>query len=172
MHWRGIHCFIKRHAMIYWGSGGIAPRTLNLGSRWRWVASFTPQTPYHCNVGNITVKDGLGSGRSLFEDHFRYLGEECFGCLTSLFQLQRLSSDEWVGSSSLTIRGKETIVSYLKVLLSQFQVKVFWFVTPCSYVAGDHGHLKLWYPITSLHGVTTHKNSTWDMTDVKASKLA
>jgi len=25
----------------YWG-GGIAPRILNLGARWRWVVSFTP----------------------------------------------------------------------------------------------------------------------------------
>jgi hypothetical protein len=26
----------------YWGSGGIAPRILDLGTRWRWVVSFTP----------------------------------------------------------------------------------------------------------------------------------
>jgi hypothetical protein len=25
----------------YWRSGGIAPRILNLGARWRWVVSFT-----------------------------------------------------------------------------------------------------------------------------------
>jgi len=27
-------------------SGGIAPRILNLGTRWRWVVSFTPHSPY------------------------------------------------------------------------------------------------------------------------------
>jgi hypothetical protein len=27
----------------YWGSGGVAPRILDLGARWRWVVSFTPQ---------------------------------------------------------------------------------------------------------------------------------
>jgi hypothetical protein len=30
----------------YWGSGGVAPRILNLGTRWRWVVSFTPRPLY------------------------------------------------------------------------------------------------------------------------------
>jgi hypothetical protein len=29
------------------GSGGIAPRILDLGTRWRWVVSFTPRPLYH-----------------------------------------------------------------------------------------------------------------------------
>jgi hypothetical protein len=28
------------------GNGGIAPRILDLGTRWRWVVSFTPLPPY------------------------------------------------------------------------------------------------------------------------------
>jgi hypothetical protein len=28
------------------GSGGIAPRILDLGTRWRWVVSFTPRPLY------------------------------------------------------------------------------------------------------------------------------
>jgi hypothetical protein len=29
-------CLTKHHAMMtYWGSGGIAPRILDLGTRWR-----------------------------------------------------------------------------------------------------------------------------------------
>jgi hypothetical protein len=41
-------CF-KHHSMnTYWGSAGIAPRVLNLGTTWRWLASrpgrFTPDT--------------------------------------------------------------------------------------------------------------------------------
>jgi hypothetical protein len=33
----------KHHAMkTYCGSGGIAPRILDLGTRWRLVVSFTP----------------------------------------------------------------------------------------------------------------------------------
>jgi hypothetical protein len=36
-------CLTKHHAMkTYYRSGGIAPRILDLGSRWRWVVSFTP----------------------------------------------------------------------------------------------------------------------------------
>jgi hypothetical protein len=30
----------------YWGSGGIAPLILDLGTRWRWVVSFTPRPLY------------------------------------------------------------------------------------------------------------------------------
>jgi len=31
---------------VYWASGGIAPRILTLGTRLRWVVSFTPRPPY------------------------------------------------------------------------------------------------------------------------------
>jgi hypothetical protein len=35
-------CLTKHHAMkTNWGSGGIAPRILDLGTGWRWVVSFT-----------------------------------------------------------------------------------------------------------------------------------
>jgi len=34
MPWRCISCLIKHNAM-YWGSGGVAQRILNLGIRWR-----------------------------------------------------------------------------------------------------------------------------------------
>jgi len=30
----------------YWRSGGIAPRILDIGTRWRWVVSFRPR-PLH-----------------------------------------------------------------------------------------------------------------------------
>jgi hypothetical protein len=30
----------------YWGSGGITPRILDLGTRWRWVVSFTARLLY------------------------------------------------------------------------------------------------------------------------------
>jgi hypothetical protein len=37
----------EHHAMkAYWGSGGIAPRILELDTRWRWVVSFTPRPLY------------------------------------------------------------------------------------------------------------------------------
>jgi len=39
----------KHYAMkTYWGGwgGGIVPRILELGTRRRWVVSFTPQPPY------------------------------------------------------------------------------------------------------------------------------
>jgi hypothetical protein len=39
---------IKEHVReTYWESGGIVPCVLNLGTRWRWVVSFTPRTLYH-----------------------------------------------------------------------------------------------------------------------------
>jgi hypothetical protein len=37
----------EHHAMkVYWGSGGIAPRILDLSTRWRRVISFTPRPLY------------------------------------------------------------------------------------------------------------------------------
>jgi len=29
----------------YWGSGSIAPRILDIGTRLRWMVSFTPRPP-------------------------------------------------------------------------------------------------------------------------------
>jgi len=41
-HNTGILCLTKHHSMkLYRGSGGIAPRILYFGTRWRWVISFT-----------------------------------------------------------------------------------------------------------------------------------
>jgi hypothetical protein len=31
---------------VYWGSGSIAPRILDLGTTWKWVISFTPRPLY------------------------------------------------------------------------------------------------------------------------------
>jgi hypothetical protein len=40
-------CLTKHHAMkTYWGSGGISPRILEFGTRWKWVVSFTPWSLY------------------------------------------------------------------------------------------------------------------------------
>jgi hypothetical protein len=37
----------KHHAMkTYWGSGGVALRIINIGTRWRRVASFTLRSLY------------------------------------------------------------------------------------------------------------------------------
>jgi hypothetical protein len=35
-----------RHEGVLVGSGGIAPWILDLGTRWRWVVSFTPRPRY------------------------------------------------------------------------------------------------------------------------------
>jgi hypothetical protein len=40
-------CFIKHHDIKTLGSGSIAPCIRNLGTRWRWVVSFTPRPFYH-----------------------------------------------------------------------------------------------------------------------------
>jgi hypothetical protein len=40
-------CLTKHHAVkTYWGSGGLAPRILDLGTRWRLVVSFTRRPLY------------------------------------------------------------------------------------------------------------------------------
>jgi len=45
-----------------------------------------------------------------------------------------------------------------------FQVEVFWVVT-CTVVEGYQSFgIPRWYPTTKLHGVTTQKTSTWNIT--------
>jgi hypothetical protein len=62
-------CLTKCHAMrTYWGSGGIAPCILDLGTRWRWEVSFTPwplyphgknpQYPFDRRLGGPQSKSG------------------------------------------------------------------------------------------------------------------
>jgi hypothetical protein len=38
--------FTEHHAIMVYGGGGIAPRILDLGTRWKWVVSFTPRPLY------------------------------------------------------------------------------------------------------------------------------
>jgi hypothetical protein len=47
----------------YWGSGGISPRILDLGTRWRWVVSFTSQPlyPQGKSPGTHLLEDLVGS---------------------------------------------------------------------------------------------------------------
>jgi len=54
-------------------SGGIAPRILNLGARWRWVVSFThrplyprgknPRYPLDRTLGGPQSRSGRGGSR-------------------------------------------------------------------------------------------------------------
>jgi hypothetical protein len=64
-------CLTNHHAMkMYWGSGGIVPRIFNIGTRWRWVASFThqplyprgksPLYPLHRRLGGPQNRSGYG----------------------------------------------------------------------------------------------------------------
>jgi len=49
-------CLTKRRAIkTYWRSTGIAPRIINLGSRWRLVVSFTPQPLYLTERSPVTT---------------------------------------------------------------------------------------------------------------------
>jgi hypothetical protein len=61
-------CSTKHHAMkTYWGSGGIALRLLDLGTRWRWVVRFTPRPLYPQGKSPWYPLDrGLGGPQSRF----------------------------------------------------------------------------------------------------------
>jgi hypothetical protein len=55
---------------VYWGSGGIDPRILDLGTRWRWVVGFTlrplhpqgkiPWYPLDRRLGGLQSRSGRG----------------------------------------------------------------------------------------------------------------
>jgi hypothetical protein len=38
--------YLQLAMKTYWGSGGIPPRILDVGTRWRWVVSFMPRPLY------------------------------------------------------------------------------------------------------------------------------
>jgi hypothetical protein len=59
------------HAMdAYWGSGGTSPRILDLGTKWKWMVSFTPQPfypqgkspcyPLDRRLGGLQIRSGRG----------------------------------------------------------------------------------------------------------------
>jgi len=42
-----VPVLLTEHVMkAYWESGGIFPCVLDIGTRWRWVVSFTPPSLY------------------------------------------------------------------------------------------------------------------------------
>jgi hypothetical protein len=68
---KSISLLFKYHNIkMYWGSGSIAPCNLNLGTRWRWVVSFTPRPlypwgkspwyPFNCRLGGLQSRSGRG----------------------------------------------------------------------------------------------------------------
>jgi len=68
---------------------------------------------------------------------------------------------------------KELQVEFFSVVMP-FSVAVGYqcFKGPCClYLWRQHGPLKCWYPTTTVHGITTHKNLTWIFTAMKTSYL-
>jgi hypothetical protein len=64
---RKYYCAVTgHHAMkAYEGSRGIAPRILDLGTRWKWVVSFTPiyfrgKNPLDRRLGGSHSRSGRG----------------------------------------------------------------------------------------------------------------
>jgi len=44
-----LHSVVHHAMKTYWENGGIAPRVLNVGARWRWVVSFMSRPLYPRN---------------------------------------------------------------------------------------------------------------------------
>ena len=59
--------FFPVHVMkTYEGNSGIALLTLNLGSKWRWVVSFTPRPIYPLGKLSYELNKGLVGSQSWF----------------------------------------------------------------------------------------------------------
>jgi hypothetical protein len=69
-----IFCLIEHdNANTGWGSGGIAPRVLNYGTRWRWVVSFTPRPIYRREKNpryQMVTLGGSGCGGEEKRSHY------------------------------------------------------------------------------------------------------
>jgi hypothetical protein len=69
--WNLCAFLTEHHTMEeYWGSGGMAERILDLGTKWRWVVSFTPWPlypqgksswyPFYRRLGGPQSRSGRG----------------------------------------------------------------------------------------------------------------
>jgi hypothetical protein len=59
-----VSAYLSTNAWRRNGSGDIAPRILNLGTRWRWVVSFTHRPSYH--LGSVTATCWTGGWSGLW----------------------------------------------------------------------------------------------------------
>jgi hypothetical protein len=59
-----------------------------------------------------------------------------------------------------SVKGRTFLDARFEVFMAvKIHVEVFWVVTPCSVVV-RYQRFGVWYPITTLNGVTTQKTST------------
>jgi hypothetical protein len=131
------------------GSGGIAPRIIDLGTIWRWVASFTPQPLYPQGKSPWYPLDRrLGgsqrrSGRGVEEEN----SEPLPGLEPPI--IQPISSFR-LGAWATGVRTREIIPggrhwwTYSYITVAKFevfttvkiQIAIFLVVTPCSVAVG------------------------------------
>jgi hypothetical protein len=55
-----FHCLVEHHTMTHWGSGGTAPRIINLGTRQWWVVTFTPRYTFDRRLGGPQSRSERG----------------------------------------------------------------------------------------------------------------
>jgi hypothetical protein len=79
-------CFTKHHAIMNtcWGSGGIVPHILNLGTGQRQIFSFTLQPLY---LGSMKPQYPLYRRLGVLHSHSRHGGEERNSCQCSCWEL-------------------------------------------------------------------------------------
>jgi hypothetical protein len=142
-------CFkwAPRHEGVL-ASGGIAPRILDLGTKWRWVVSFTPRPLYpHGKSPWYPLDRRLGglrnrSGHSSEETNSQPLPE--LETPTNQPVAQRYTTElSWLPKNlvnNFILRNRSGFdevcsnASFEVFTAVMIQVEVFWFVTPCSVV--------------------------------------
>jgi hypothetical protein len=145
----------KHHAVkTYWESGGIAPCFLDLGTRWKWVVSFTPW-PLYPSGKDPLVPTGQEAGwapellwtRWWRENVAIYLSEIVFVFdwtrleLNSAAPFQKVCEAIWnVCVCVCSARGWRQYVVMQDCLLSCFLIKFRWmFSTVLSKIENESG---------------------------------
>jgi len=143
-------CLTKYHAMrMYWGSGGIAPRILHLGTRWRWVVSFTPRPLYpHGKRSWYTLDRRLGGPESRSGHGVEEKNSQGMLCECSIQESQKYIS------------------SYIKELTSSclYMLAYLYFITP--YIALNTDALCLKSDSLSCFGSEVVYMSAWSVKNI------
>jgi hypothetical protein len=117
------------------GSGGIVLRILDLGTRWRWVVSFTPQPLYsQRNSSWYPLDRGLGgsqsrSGRGGEERNFQPLP----GLEPPIIQpeSQRYTTEVWsIISTIKQIKKYEYLFQMIRYFYLKTRLCKFWVISP------------------------------------------
>jgi hypothetical protein len=120
-------CLTENNAMkTYWGSGGIAPRILDLWTKRRWVVSFTPRPIYQRGKNPIsTGKEAGWAPKSVWTRWWREKFPAPAGTGTPIVQLK----NSYTSTVSILFTKKRNINCSCKSNGGPYRSMLYYFYT-------------------------------------------